>query len=557
MLMPAILRNGIATIRRRHRLSILSGLLLIIGLFSLLQLVSVGVISQTMTQVRQDISANESLRQQQALMDKARMEVMNASDKLNRAGIYLLVDKETGSEGSWHSLMDEAEVSLKQAQEYYQQLGTVTTVEADTTAFVDLKKSYSQLYSGLVELAQGIKTTNQIDIFFAVPVQAYQSDFTQKYSHYLQDTDALQKQHGQQFLSSLDQAKTIFITVLGLLLAIAIAVWIGVSRVIIRPLKHIIAHLKLIAAGDLSHSVDAEIRGTREIGQLNTSVIQMQEGLVTLVNQVRQGVDHMVTQVDRVAADNQQLSEQANRQSHELKVTTEHIIQLSQHLEQNAQHTQQANLHAEDTSKIAAQGETMMNDVKAAMSDIAGRTREMTEAIGMIENVAFQTHILSLNAAIEAARAGTMGRGFAVVAREVGTLASQSSHSAQNINVLIRDSDNSVSAGTRLVNKLNDSLQNIIQTAKGTGTFLSEISEISHQQTESIHEVTTRLSTLNDTVRENAGQVEASARTFSSLLEQTERLNTSVSLFILPSTEGDINPMIDQREITQRIPVMG
>ncbi|MFW5406449.1 Tar ligand binding domain-containing protein [Pectobacterium carotovorum] len=557
MLMPAILRNGVARIRRRHRLSILSGLLLIIGLFSLLQLVSVGVISQTMTQVQQDISANESLRQQQALMDKARMEVMNASDKLNRAGIYLLVDKETGSEGSWHSLMDEAEVSLKQAQEHYQLLGTVTTSEADTAAFIDLKKSYNQLYSGLVELAEGIKTTNQIDIFFAVPVQAYQSDFTLKYSHYLQDTDALQKQHGQQFLSSLDNAKTIFITVLGLLLAIAIAVWIGVSRIIIRPLTHIIAHLKLIAAGDLSHAVNTKTRGTREVEQLNTSVIQMQEGLVNLVNQVRQGVDHMVTQVDRVAADNHRLSEQANRQSHELKVTTEHIIQLSQHLEQNTQHTQQANLHAEDTSKIAAQGETMMNDVKVAMSDIAGRTREMTEAIGMIENVAFQTHILSLNAAIEAARAGTMGRGFAVVAREVGTLASQSSHSAQNINVLIRDSDNSVTAGTRLVNKLNDSLQHIIQTAKDTGTFLSEISEISHQQNESIHEVTARLSTLNDTVRENAGQVEASAHTFTSLLEQTERLNTSVSLFILPSTEDDITPIIDQSAMAQRIPVMG
>ncbi|KFX07417.1 chemotaxis protein [Pectobacterium betavasculorum] len=557
MLMPAILRNGVARIRRRHRLSILSGLLLIIGLFSLLQLVSVGVISQTMTQVRQDISANESLRQQQALMDKARMEVMNASDKLNRAGIYLLVDKETGSEGSWHSLMDEAEVSLKQAKKHYQLLETATTAETDTEAFVGLKKSYNQLYSGLVELAEGIKTINQIDIFFAVPVQAYQSDFTQKYAHYLQDTDALQKQHGQQFLSSLDRAKTIFITVLGLLLAIAIAVWIGVSQVIIRPLTHIIAHLKLIAAGDLSHSVNAKTRGTREVEQLNTSVIQMQKGLVTLVNQVRQGVDHMVTQVDRVAEDNHRLSEQANRQSHELKVTTEHIIQLSQHLEKNTQHTQQANLHAEDTSKIAAQGETMMNDVKAAMSDIAGRTREMTEAIRMIENVAFQTHILSLNAAIEAARAGTMGRGFAVVAREVGSLASQSSHSAQSINVLIRDSDNSVTAGARLVNKLNDSLHNIIQTAKGTGTFLSEISEISHQQNESIHEVTDRLSTLNDTVRENAGQVEASAHTFSSLLELTERLNTSVSLFILPSTEADVNPMIAQKEGTQRISVMG
>lgn len=107
------------------------------------------------------------------------------------------------------------------------------------------------------------------------------------------------------------------------------------------------------------------------------------------------------------------------------------------------------------------------------------------------------------------------------------------------------------------MNKLNDSLHNIIQTAKGTGTFLSEISEISHQQNKSIHEVTARLSTLNDTVRENAGQVEASAHTFTSLLEQTERLNTSVSLFILPSTEDDIHPMLDQRDMPQRIPVMG
>ncbi|MEQ9860081.1 Tar ligand binding domain-containing protein [Pectobacterium cacticida] len=557
MLMPAILRNGIATLRRRHRLSILSGLFLIIGLFSLLQLVSITVISQTMTQVRQDIAANESLRQQQALMDNARMEVMNASDKLNRAGIYLLVDKETGSEGSWHSLMDEAEVSLKQAQAHYQLLDAGSATEADTQAFIDLKKSYNQLYAGLVELAQGIKTTNQIDIFFAVPVQAYQSDFAQKYSRYLQDTDTLQKQHGQQFLSSLNQAKTIFITVLCVLLAIAIAVWIGVNRVIIRPLTHIITHLTRIAAGDLSHSVNTETRGTREVEQLSASVRQMQEGLVTLVNQVRQGVENMVTQVDRVATDNHRLSEQANRQSHELKVTTEHVIQLSQHLARHTQHTQQANLHAEDTSKIAAQGETMMNDVKAAMSDIAGRTREMTEAIGMIENVAFQTHILSLNAAIEAARAGALGRGFAVVAREVGTLASQSSQSAQSINVLIRDSDNSVTAGTRLVNKLNDSLQNIIQTAKGTGTFLSEIAEISHQQNDSIHEVTARLSTLNDTVRENAGQVEASAHTFSSLLGQAENLKASVSLFILPSQEEETKPIADRETKTPRLPVMG
>ncbi|PWC12444.1 methyl-accepting chemotaxis protein [Brenneria corticis] len=537
MLTFATPRLGILTAYRRRRLGILSGLLLVIGLFSLLQLISVGMISQTITQARQDISANENLSQQQALMDKTRMAVMNASDKLNRAGIYLLVDRETGSVGSWHSLMAEAESSLKQAEAHYQLLDTLSdaaaVVELDT--FAELKKSYQQLYAGLLELAQGIKASNQIDIFFAVPIQAYQNDFAEKYSRYLQDNDTRQKRHGQQFLRSIDRAHSVLIIVLGLLLGISVLVWSGVNKVIIRPLAGIIDHLRLIAAGDLSHTVEPVKRGTREIALLNNSVIQMQSGLAALVNQVRQSVESMVDQVDKVAADNRTLSQQANRQSHELKATTEHIIQLSQHLEQHTLRTQQAGLHAQDTSNIAARGERMMNEVKTAMSDIAGRTREMTEAIGMIENVAFQTHILSLNAAIEAARAGEMGRGFAVVAREVGALAAQSSHSAHNINILIRDSDNSVETGAQLVRALNDRLQEIIQAAQGTSTFLSEISALSDQQNQSIHEVTGRISTLNDTVRQNAGQVEATALTFLSLLEQTARLDAAVSRFLLPS----------------------
>lgn len=202
----------------------------------------------------------------------------------------------------------------------------------------------------------------------------------------------------------------------------------------------------------------------------------------------------------------------------------------------HTQHTEQASQHALNTSTMAAHGELMMNDVHAAMSDITGRTKEMTDAIGMIENVAFQTHILSLNAAIETARAGELGRGFAVVAREVGTLAAQSSQSAQHINVLIRDSDNSVATGAKLVKKLSDSLQNIISSAQGTGTFLNEIADISAQQTQHIQAVTERIQTLNDTVKQNVSQVEASADTFNALLAQTEQLRASVTLFTLSAS---------------------
>ncbi|AJC66271.1 methyl-accepting chemotaxis protein [Dickeya zeae] len=540
-------RSGFLGKLRQYRLSFLSGLLLIIGLFSLLQLLSVGMISKTMTEVRQDSAANEALRQQQALMDQARMEVMNASDKLNRAGIYLMFDKETGSVGSWNSLMSEAETSLANAQGSYQKLERFSGSARNDAAFTDLKNSYQQLYNGLVELAQGIKKTNEIDIFFAVPIQAYQTQFTQKYSRFLQENDARQKQHAQQLLNNLDAAHTLFIVILGLLLVISVLVWIGVNKVIVHPLKRITDHLKLIASGDLSHDIAIEKRATREIAVLNNSVVQMQSGLVELISQVRQGMETMMQQVSHVTSDNRQLSEQANLQSAELKVTTEHIIQISQHLEQNAQYTEQASHHAQETSHIAEQGEGMMSDVRNAMQNISSRSKEMTEVISLIENVAFQTHILSLNAAIEAARAGEMGKGFSVVAREVGTLASQSSQSAHNINALIHESDSSVATGARLVVRLNDSLQEIIQAAKGTSTFLNEITDISQQQNQSIHEVTNRISSLNDTVKQNALQVEASARTCLQLLEQAEQLNLSVSLFHLPVMEDTPREINAQR----------
>lgn len=410
--------KGKGTLLRRFRPSIFLGLLLIIGLFSLLQLMSIAIISNTMSQVQRDTTANDRLREQQALLDQARMAAMNASDKLNRAGIYLMVDKETGSVGSWNSLMEEAHVSLKQAQDYYQQIEKPD--DSDSQA---LLRSYQQLYQRLVELADGIKQSNQIDIFFMVPIQVYQNDFTQKYGRYLANNAARQKQHGEQFLISLERTHTIFMVVLGLLLAVSLGVWAIVNRIIIRPINRIIHHLGRIASGELSQQLDENSSCTREIAVLNHSMTQMQTGLTDLASQVRQGIEGMTQHVERVAVDNQALFSQARLQANELKATTDNILQLNKQLAQHTQHTEQTSQHALNTSTMAAHGELMMNDVHAAMSDITGRTKDMTDAIGMIENVAFQTHILSLNAAIEAARVGELGRGFAVGAREVGTLA--------------------------------------------------------------------------------------------------------------------------------------
>ncbi|MFP1927214.1 methyl-accepting chemotaxis protein [Lonsdalea quercina] len=551
-------RIGLLRTLSQFRPSFLSGLIFIIGLFSILQLLSIGALSQTVTQVKQGSHTQAVQGQQQALMDQTRMEIMNASDKLNRAGIYLLNDKESGSVGSWQSLMEEAETSLKLAKSHYQQLLSVVPSDQRDTAFSELTAHYQQLYDGLVELAQGIKQTNEIDIFFAVPIQAYQNMFTQSYARYLKDSDRRQQQTSLRLISQLDRTQTVFVAVLAALLVIAALVWIGATRLFVRPLSHIHQHLQRIAAGDLSQPLTQNDRTAREVHQLSQSITVMQSGLVTLVGQVREGMETMLAHVAKANDDNQKLSIQAEYQFKALSAATEHVEELNQYLENHERQTQQASRHAEETSHIAGKGEKMMSDVKDAMRAISERSQQMTDVISLIDNVAFQTHILSLNAAIEAARAGVQGRGFAVVAREIGTLASQSSHSAQNINALISQSDQSVASGAQRVNQLNDSLQNILCAARETSAFLNEITAIAQQQNHSIHQVTHRIGSLNESVKQNAGQVTASAHTFSLLLQQAAQLNSAVSLFLLPESsrneDGASVPIAPLSSSTVEIP---
>lgn len=150
-------RIGLLRTVSPFRPSFLSGMIFIIGLFSIVQLLSIGTLSQTMTQVKESSHTQEVQGQQQNSMDQARMEIMNASDKLNRAGIYLLYDKESRSVGCWQRLMEEAETSLKLSKSHYRQLMDVVPSDQRDAVFSELTAHYRQLYDGLVLLAIGAR----------------------------------------------------------------------------------------------------------------------------------------------------------------------------------------------------------------------------------------------------------------------------------------------------------------------------------------------------------------------------------------------------------------
>lgn len=166
------------------KFGILSGLILVISLFSLLQLFSIGYLSNILDNTKYNVEKTHHSHQQEVLMDRSRMELLIASDKLNRAGVYYMVDKETGSEGSWQSLLSEATQSMQQSQDNFRQLLLVSAND-DRPEFIVLKESYLQLYQGLSEISQGLAKNSNIDAFFEVPIQGFQSDFTEKYYRYL------------------------------------------------------------------------------------------------------------------------------------------------------------------------------------------------------------------------------------------------------------------------------------------------------------------------------------------------------------------------------------
>lgn len=511
-----------------RQFGLLTGIFCIIGLFSALQLSSSFLLNASLKDAQRNEQQNLLAYQQQSKLDLARVSLLAASDLLNRSGVWFMQDKETGSEGSWHSLMDEAQASLTVSQQAWNAWLALNPPKDDA-----LITSYQLFYGAIKEQAEGLIKTNMIDAFFAVPAQAFQTDFNENYARYQQASEKQAMQGRQSLMAQLSGLQTLFLIAPVLLLAIAILVWFGMSRWVITPLRRLIAHINQLAAGDLSGTPPGVLRFNKEIGQLSDSVSTLQHGLQELVTQVSNATHAMVENIGSLAQGNQKLYLQSARQAKELEDVTTHIAALENHVEGNTGYAKLASSRADEARQVAAGGDRMMTTVNASMQAIVDRSSEMRGIVAMIDSVAFQTNILALNAAIEAAHAGNHGRGFAVVAREVGLLARKSSHSTQTIQALINHSLQGIEDGSRAVNLLEDNLQQVIGLVANLSSLLNEISVATLSQGESIHQMTRQLQALNQVSRQTDMLVSDASDASERLHKQSDLLLQAVSRFRL------------------------
>lgn len=229
---------------------------------------------------------------------------------------------------------------------------------------------------------------------------------------------------------------------------------------ITRPLASAVRAAERVSSGNLA--VQITNSATDEVGQLMNALEEMRLKLRDIVSDVRSGTNMIGHASSEIAAGNLDLSSRTEEQAASLQQTAATMSSLTETVRSNTASAGHADELARAASEVALRGGREVADVVGTMTGISDSAAQISEIIGVIDGIAFQTNILALNAAVEAARAGEQGKGFAVVASEVRSLAQRSAAAAKEIKELIGNSVNRAAAGTSLVERAGATMVEVV-----------------------------------------------------------------------------------------------
>lgn len=257
------------------------------------------------------------------------------------------------------------------------------------------------------------------------------------------------------------------------------------------------------------------------------------KGIVDSMNKVTQELNESSRAVSSASSEleaaSQKLAEGSTEQAASIQETSSTLEETSSMVQQNRENTRQAATLAKQSKEYANKSNAEMQTMMAAMEDLKKSSAEISKIIKVIDEIAFQTNILSLNAAVEAARAGDAGKGFAVVAEEVRSLAQRSAQAAKDTTVIIESNITMSEHGAKIAQEVQESISEIDLQSKKVSDLLDEISVATDEQAQGVNQINQAISQMEIVLASNAGTAEQSSAASKALYAQTLTMNEIIS----------------------------
>ncbi len=287
--------------------------------------------------------------------------------------------------------------------------------------------------------------------------------------------------------------------------------------------------LAAMADGDLTYRIDTEFapKAAQLKSDFNAAIAQLQQAVSVVVATI-DGIRSGAGEISQAADD---LSRRTEQQAAGLEETAAALDEITATVNKTASGARQASDVVQAAKGDAETSGVIVRDAVQAMQAIEGSSDQISQIIGVIDEIAFQTNLLALNAGVEAARAGEAGRGFAVVASEVRALAQRSAEAAKEIKTLISTSSTQVGSGVKLVGQTGEALQRIVDRVAEIDGLVSEIAASAQEQAIGLAEVNTAVNQMDQVTQQNAAMVEQSTAASHSLAQEAQSLQASVARF--------------------------
>ena len=284
--------------------------------------------------------------------------------------------------------------------------------------------------------------------------------------------------------------------------------------------------LALMSEGDFTESIDTEFAG--EFVAIGNSLKSIQQALINTFSQINSATAQISGGSTGVASGATELAGAVSEETALINDVVSNIEDIARKVAESADNAGAAKLETKNTADIVKESNEKMDELLKAMLDIATSADKIVKINTTIEDIAFQTNILALNASVEAARAGEAGKGFAVVADEVRNLASKSAEASNTTNSLIAETVSVIEEGKKLANETAELLSAAVERTILIEKSVTEISDVTENQKAQLSGIVSKLGEVSGVVHTTAATAEESAAASEELDKQVEMLNDSL-----------------------------